>query len=81
MALNLPPNTQPVGSIEITLTMGADGVGVAYGMEGVSPEAAIGYLTVVSDRIREERRLQWDTCPGCGVPWEEHDEGEDGDPE
>lgn len=82
MALtDLPEGSQVVGRVEIVLYLEGDGVGTAYGLEGMSPEAAIGYLTVVSDRIREERRLNWDTCPGCGLPWGDHFEEDEEDDE
>jgi hypothetical protein len=78
--IGFPPNAQQVGSIEIALYLTEDGTGTAYGLDGVTPEAAIGYLTIVTDRLREERSLQWDTCPGCGLPYDECAErGEDDD--
>lgn len=77
MPLDIDPSTPIVGNIEIALYMSADGVDVAYGLEGVSPEAAIGYLIVVSDRLREERKYEWDTCPDCKRPWSEHGEDDE----
>lgn len=77
-----PPNASQIGSIEIGLFLSDDGISTAYGFEGMTKEAAIGYLVVVGDRMREERGLEWDTCPGCGEPWENHgnsdEEDEDG---
>lgn len=84
MALtDLPTGVTVVGSLEVVLYMSEEGLGVAHGYEGMGKEAAIGYLTVVSDRLREEVRLQWDRCPGCGERWDDHfdqeDDGEEGD--
>lgn len=45
----------------------------AYDIDGMSIEAALGYLVAVSDRIREEKKFDWDTCPHCKEPWEDHD--------
>lgn len=59
--------------------MGEDGTGCAYEYDGLSPEAAIGYVTTVLDQLREEVRDRWETarnanfqfsvhleCPECG---------------
>lgn len=60
--------------------MGEDGTGCAYEYDGLSPEAAIGYLTTVVDQLREEVRERWSSarddeglafhinleCPECG---------------
>lgn len=75
MALDgIPSDATVVGKIEIALVLSGDGIGTAYGVEGMTNEAAIGYLTIVTDRLREERSLQWDTCPGCGEPWDSHED-------
>lgn len=70
-----------VGEITIELYLTADGVSTAIGYEDLTLDAAIGYLTTTLDRLREERKLQWDTCPGCGLPWAEHFEPEEDDEE
>jgi hypothetical protein len=75
----LPPEATTVGSIEILLYLDNDGIGTAYGFEGVAPEAALGYMTIVMDRIREERSFQWDTCPGCGEPMASHGDQDEED--
>ena len=80
MPLDLDPTKPVVGKIEIVLYMGDEGIGTAYGLEGVSTEAAIGYLTVVTDRLREERSFEWDTCSECKRPWSEHFEEDDDQP-
>lgn len=74
MSLELDPQTTVVGRIEIVLYLDDDGVGTTYSVDGIANEAALGYLMIVSDRIREERKYEWDTCPDCGHPWSEHDE-------
>ena len=76
----LPNGAIVVGNIEIALYLSDEGdVRTAYGFDGVSEEAAVGHLTVVLDRIREERLLSWDTCPSCHLPWSEHDDPDDED--
>lgn len=66
-----------IAEINIELYLSGAGVSTAYGYEGLTLDAAIGHITVVLDRMREERKLQWDTCPGCGLPWAEHFEPEE----
>jgi len=59
--------------------MGEDGTGCAYEYDGLSPEAAIGYLTTVIDQLRDEVKERWEAarasdftfsvqleCPECG---------------
>lgn len=72
----LPEDVTEIGNISISLFIGEDGVSFAYGYEGVAREAAIGYLTVVLDRVRDEVALDWGEeddhpclgpeCPSCG---------------
>lgn len=73
----LPEDVAVTGTIQIAITLGAGGTGLSYGFDGITTEAAIGYLTVILDRLRQERSLQWDHCPGCGQPWAEHDFDDD----
>lgn len=73
------PRTK-VGSIQIDLLLTSDGINVAYAFDGINKDTAIGYLTSVLDRMREERKYEWDTCPECYNPWASHfasDEEED----
>jgi hypothetical protein len=77
-ALDLPPNTTVVGEISVVKALNEDGdTGFEFGYEDLSQEEVIGALTAVLDRIREEARLAWNTCPGCGAPWSEHEDYED----
>jgi hypothetical protein len=72
MALTHPPDTAVIGSIVIDVVLAEEGgIGISYGLDSVSKEAAIGYLMATTDRIRDEIRCMWDTCPGCGKLWEE----------
>lgn len=67
----LPDDCTEIGSVAISVFTGPDGIGFAYGYEGLTPEAAVGYLTVTTDRLRNERAFDWG---------EDEDEGiEDGD--
>lgn len=75
----VPEDAAQIASIEVGIYFTEHGEHVAYGLDGLSPEAAIGYLTVVQDRLREERSYQWNTCPGCGEPWSDHFDDEDDD--
>lgn len=78
MPLDLPESTAVLGSIEIALVLKDDGdTGMVYGYDGVNATEAIGYLTVVLDRMREQERLAWGDCPVCGDPLDEHDLDED----
>lgn len=77
----LPPNASQVGSIEIVLYLDEDGIGTAFGYEGISKEAALGHMLVVMDRIRKEREYEWATCPDCKRPWAEHFDSDDEDEE
>lgn len=85
MALTgIPQNAQQVGEIAIVVYLTAEGgLGLSYGFDGMGLDEAIGRMTVTLDRLRDERRAQWDTCPDCGEPWESHVEfdGEDFDEE
>lgn len=79
MSTALPDNVAEVASVHISVGMGEDGTGCAYEYDGLSPEAAIGYLTTVVDQLRQEVRDRWDSvrddglafhinleCPECG---------------
>lgn len=79
MTTTLPDDVVEVGSVHIAVGMGEDGTGCAYEYDGLSPEAAIGYVTTVLDQLREEVRGRWDAardadvdfsinleCPECG---------------
>lgn len=83
MALQgLPQDATVTGSIEIVRYLTSDGEGVTFGIDDLSKETAIGFLMVILDRLREERKLEWDTCPDCFRPWDEHfeeDEDEEDD--
>lgn len=54
-------------------------LGVAYDIDGMSKEEAIGRLTVILDRLREEVKYEWPTCPECLNPWADHFDPEDKD--
>lgn len=79
METSLPEGAVVFGSLKIVVTMSNDGPAISYGLEDMTPESAIGYLTVVTDRLREECSLKWQTCPGCVEDWESHFEDEDDD--
>lgn len=72
-----------IGSINVGLYLSEGGIDVSYSFDGVTKDAAIGYLTVVTDRMREERKYEWSTCPECREPWASHhhmnDDEEDDD--
>jgi len=63
----IPDDAPQIGSIDIALWLNEHGVGISYELDGVSQEAAIGYLTVVVDRLRR----------ACQDDWEEQEEEED----
>lgn len=78
MQLDGPPTDVPqIGKIEIYLFLAEGGIEIGFGMDQVTEEAAIGYLTVVQDRLREIVKYQWGSCPGCNKPWAEHDTPDD----
>lgn len=78
MALDLPDTSTVVSSFEVANVITEDGdTAVSFGYEGMSIESVIGLLTVVLDRLREERRFEWDTCPECHEPWATHEGFED----
>lgn len=68
------------GRITIQIMLGQHGSGMAYDLEGLTPEAAIGYLVALTDRIRDNRRFSWDDgcgdpdCENCNPPEEPDDE-------
>jgi hypothetical protein len=81
MQLDIDPDLAVVGTVQIALSMGEDSLDVVYGFDGMSLDAAIGYMTVVLDRMREERKYEWATCPGCKRPWSEHYDDDEDDEE
>lgn len=73
MALEIDESILVVGQIEIALIIDKSGdTGKVYGFEGMSVDEAIGHMTVVLDRLREERSYQWDSC-ACGHSWDEEE--------
>ena len=70
MALEIDDTTTVVGRIEVAVILKDGGeYGIAYGVEDLSLDAAIGHLMVVTDRMRDERRYEWDTAPD-GEDWD-----------
>lgn len=88
---NLPDNLTETGRITVRTMLGSEGTGTAFESEGVSTEAAIGYLTVVIDRLRDQAAANWDQdtepiiieleCPHCNETFVigdvEHEEGDE----
>jgi hypothetical protein len=72
---DLPPDCTEIGSVAISVFTGPEGLGFAYGYDGLTPEAAIGYLVVTTDRLREERKYDWEGEP----EYETEGDEEDGD--
>jgi hypothetical protein len=73
MALDLPENVTQLASLEIAQVLNPDGdLGISYGFEGMSIHTAIGLVVAVLDRLQDEARYAWDSCPDCGHPWDEH---------
>lgn len=73
---DLPDDCTEIGNVLISVFTGPDGIGFAYGFQGLTPEAAIGYLIVTTDRLRNERGYEWDDDdlpPGEGLDDEEVD--------
>lgn len=64
-------------SIKLFLSAGEGGMSMDYDLDGVTPEQALGHLMVVTDRIREECKYKWGTCPCCGEPYGSHDLDDD----
>lgn len=78
MQIELPENATIVGSVIVVQYLDSEGeFKTAYDSEGVSDEAAIGFLTTVCDRLRAEASYRWETCPDCNRPWSEHEGMED----
>lgn len=92
---NVPEDSPEIGFIRISTRL-AEGerVGTHVEFEGVSAEQAIGHLTLVLDRMKEEASYSWNAeaefsltidmdCPECGehihlAPLEPDEEDEDG---
>jgi hypothetical protein len=70
-----------VGTITIEVVLNENGTAPQFSYDGMSPENAIGYLTVVKDRLREVVARDWPEpeldfmldlgslefdCPHCG---------------
>lgn len=83
-----------VGSVTISVILKSDGTRTHFQLDGLSPEAAIGHITVVSDRLREIVASGWDTdlfdfelhihdidCPHCGKTIELTEEDEESEDE
>ncbi len=70
----LPDHVPELGYVLISVGMDTDGEALGYEVEGISPEAALGYLTALSDLIRDEIRFGWYQSP---VGDEEDEEDED----
>jgi hypothetical protein len=82
MALDVDSSANTrVGTIEIGIYLAGEGQSVSYGIEGMNKDQAIGYLTTVLDRVRDERRYEWATCPECKEPWASHFAVGDDDPD
>lgn len=78
MSETLPESATIVGTIHITHYIDEDGeFATGFDVEGVSDEAALGFMVTVSDRIRETVKYKWETCPECSRPWSEHFDDED----
>lgn len=71
----LPDDATIIGTVTIINYLDGEGeLKTAYDVDGISDEAALGYMLTVSDRVREQIKYNWDTCPDCGRPWDEHGE-------
>lgn len=78
MALaKIPSDATVIGRLEIVRYITSDGEGFAFGWEDMPAEFAIGALQITQDRLREVERLKWDTCPECGLPWDDHEEADE----
>lgn len=73
----LPDDVTALGTITVTLYMNDVGTSFGYLLDGMSREAALGYLIAVSDRIRDDIKYDWSDsgeehgclgpeCPACG---------------
>lgn len=55
----LPDNIPETGFILISVGLDEGGIAMSYRYDGLSPESAIGYLTTVTDLMRDEVRFAW----------------------
>lgn len=55
----LPDDIPETGFILVSVGLDEGGIAMAYRYDGLSPEAAIGYLTTVTDLMRDEVRFAW----------------------
>ena len=77
---DLPDDLIQTGAIHIYVVMGSAGTGTSFTYEDtMSLESAIGHVTVVLDRLKEEAAAKWDHCPGCGEPYEPLDDDPEGE--
>ncbi len=72
-----------VGSVHISVLLDEDGTAPAFELTDLSTAEAIGYVTVVLDRLRREAMSSWSDitddleCPHCGEPYIEKDSEDD----
>lgn len=67
---------QTYASIKIDLLLDEEGdLAVNFEVDGMPVAAALGYLTVVSDRLRELEKHDWPTCAKCHEPMDDHEGG------
>lgn len=55
----LPDEVPETGYVLISVGIDEGGIAMAYNYDGLTPEAAIGYLTSVTDLIRDDIRFAW----------------------
>lgn len=55
----LPESIPETGFVLISVGLDEDGIAMAYKFDGLSPESAIGYLTTVTDLMRDDVRFAW----------------------
>lgn len=77
MINDIPEDAVVAGRLEIVTYLTSEGEEMGFLRDDMSYETAIGCLDIVLDRLREERKLKWETCPECLRPWEDHDDEED----
>jgi hypothetical protein len=77
LAIDLPENSVEMSRIEVAVYLKGESRGTAFSIDGMSKEEAIGRLTTILDRLREEIKYEWPTCPECLEPWSSHFDPED----
>lgn len=55
----LPDSIPETGFVLISVGLDEDGIAMAYKFDGLSPESVIGYLTTVTDLMRDDVRFAW----------------------